>query len=165
MANREELLNQAREEFAFLRQAGAHGPTTTERGTLLTRVAWTFTSIVVELSFDWRDLVIDCYISRPENGRPPEGYLLHEGRRVRFRLSDLTPSVRAKFHPLVRPTRRRPDDWVATQVETMKASLRIYAEIISTELIELRTRAEDGFQATTTAASSPPTTVRATDVR
>ena len=76
MVSREDLLRRTHEEFAFLRQAEDGEPKTVERGTLLTWVAYMFATVGVELHFDWRDLEVDCYFSRPSGGGPPEGYLV-----------------------------------------------------------------------------------------
>jgi hypothetical protein len=147
MATRADLLQLTMEEFAFLPETGECELEVIEPNTLLTTVAYKFRTIAVELQFDWRDLDVTCCISMPSKGRLPEGYLLHDGKRIRFRLGDLTPDVLAKFRQLPRPPKRRPplDEWAEQQSERMIDYIRIYAEIIRSNFADLRSKAEAGF--------------------
>jgi hypothetical protein len=147
--SREEFLRLTFDEFAFLQRTEECDVKTIERGTLLTWVAYMFPTVGVELHFDWRDLDVACYIAKPSRGGPPEGYLLAAGRRIRLRLSDLTPSVFARFGQLPRPPKRRPglDRWAAQQGDLMVDSVRIYADILREQFTDLRAKAEAVFYA------------------
>ena len=147
MATREELLRLTTEEFAFFLEMGECELEIVEPNTLLTLVAYKFTTIAVELQFDWRDLDVTCCVSKPTDGRLPEGYLLREGVRIRFRLGDLTTDVLAKFRQLPQPPKRRPplDEWADRQSARMADYIRIYAGILKSDFAELRSKAEAGF--------------------
>jgi hypothetical protein len=83
--------------FGFLSEKDGCATEIIEPNTLLTVVAFKFREVALELSFDWRDLAVDAYVSRPVDGKLPPGYLLHEGKRVRFRLGDLAPELVARL--------------------------------------------------------------------
>jgi hypothetical protein len=147
MVTRANLLRTAIDEFAFMREEGECAVEVVEPNTLLTTVAYIFSTIAVELRFDWRDLDVMCCLSMPSRGGLPAGYLVHEGKRIRFRLDDLTPEVRAKFGQLGLPPKRRPplEQWTERQSNRMVAAIRIYAEILRSDFANLRFKAEASF--------------------
>jgi hypothetical protein len=146
---REELIGLAREAFSFLGKIEGCVLLVLEPNTLLTTVAYVFPDVAVEFQFDWRDLDVACLISRPATGRLPPGYLLHNGRRVRFRLGDLTPAVITRFRELPPPPRRRGslDEWAAWQTDRMADGIGIYADILRTDFANIRADADARFRA------------------
>src|SRR5882757_1268176 len=124
-----ELLRLTMVSFEFLQRVDDCELEVIEVSELLTKVAYKFGDIAVQLSFDWRDLDVTCFVARLSDGRMPEGYLIHDGRRVRYRLGDLTPEVLRRFKQLPRPSKRRESltEWASWQFDRMADAIRIYA--------------------------------------
>jgi hypothetical protein len=149
MASRGDILRLTSEKFAFLLEMGECELEISEPSTLLTVVAYKFTSIAVEIGFDWRDIDAACYISKPSAGRLPGGYLLLDGKRVRFHLQGLAPEVLTRFTQLPRSPRlrRELDKWATRQSDRMIIAVGIYADVLEANFAEIRSKAEAGFQA------------------
>lgn len=143
-----ELVRMATQAFAFLGEEYGCEVEVTEPHPLLTKVAYKLDAVAVELSFDWHDLEVSCFLTKLSGGRLPNGFLVDGDRRVRYRLGDLNPDVYNRFGQLPRAKwlRNPPiEQWAIWASERMPEYVRIYAEILRDDFTSLRAKAEAGF--------------------
>jgi hypothetical protein len=90
LPNRSDVTALLRSSLTFLEERPG-GRVEVEESGLLTVIAYVFDELVIEVSVDWRDLVATYFVARSVNGQRPPGYLVHDGVRMRYRLSELLP--------------------------------------------------------------------------
>jgi hypothetical protein len=85
-SEREEVIEAARRSFVLL--PTGRSPELEESADRSVLV-YSLANVILEVEFDWREGAVFVLVARPENGRRPSGYYMHEGRRVRRQLTEV----------------------------------------------------------------------------
>jgi hypothetical protein len=97
VASTSEIVAHARRRLEFLENEFGARPEADDPDTPSV-LAWVTEPNSFELELDWREQAAFLLVARTQGGRRPDGYYLHDGRRIRIHLSEVLgdpPELRA----------------------------------------------------------------------
>ena len=138
-----EVLDHAKQRLAFLEET--HGLRRRQEGrTPATVLRYRGRELGLEVVFEWREAMVDLLVVRLSDGAlPAGGYYMHEGRRIRRPLGEVTagsfPDETGRLREAYRL--RDPDRY-----HRMKLQLDVYAEVLRTVAGDLLRRGQEVFE-------------------
>ena len=99
--------------FSFLVEAGFSNPIVANNP-LNTVICWKQHLIAIELELDWREWDVFVLIVRLENGKPPTGYYVSDGKSCRYHLQKVISMRKWNIDKLILnsffpdPSKKRP---------------------------------------------------------
>jgi hypothetical protein len=140
-----EVLNHAKQRLAFLEET--HGLRRRQEGrTPVTVLRYRGRELGFEVEFEWREAMVNLLVVRLSDGAPPPAgsYYMHEGRRIRRHLGEVTAG---SFPDETRRLReayglREPDRY-----HRMKLQVDVYAEVLRRVADDVLRRGQEVFEA------------------